>query len=442
MNPKNFILSFLSFWFFLFFLFPSASFVLAQEEEPLSFDDVLAKVQEKISQIIAEVIDIKNSLAQITATSYYKLKYDIYGPGKLTFDPPGTSCGRSCRKYNRFTVVNITATPASGYYLEKWGGACSGVSGDTCQVTMYRDLTVKAYFKRVVPRYELIVSVFGRGKVTGPGIDCGNDCTETYDEGRSVYLEAVPDYGEQFLGWSGDCYGTSRRCKVSMYSNKNVSASFSGESPPPPPPPGGSRPPVILNFKASPSSVSTGQCTLLSWKVLDARNCSGSITGLGTLPGMGAIQPKKEIWEGGVFVCPSVDYNSTLTCSNEIGSVSESISVDVDDVAELVVNIPPKPFECKEALASMDTPTGNVVFSVSPHLWKPEKMDVRVQDLYGGIVFEKSRISGNIFVWDGKGNKGRYKNKQVANGVYFLSTTITAKGKTVGCPLTKFYYLK
>jgi hypothetical protein len=46
----------------------------------------------------------------------------------------------------------------------------------------------------------------GTGTVTSdpPGIDCGSDCSEVYDEGTEVELTAVADSGSIFAGWSGD----------------------------------------------------------------------------------------------------------------------------------------------------------------------------------------------------------------------------------------------
>jgi Tol biopolymer transport system component/subtilisin-like proprotein convertase family protein len=44
----------------------------------------------------------------------------------------------------------------------------------------------------------------GGGTVTGPGIDCGGDCTEGYPLDTPVTLSAAPDDGSRFTGFSGD----------------------------------------------------------------------------------------------------------------------------------------------------------------------------------------------------------------------------------------------
>ncbi|HEY5708394.1 MAG TPA: hypothetical protein VIS51_03275 [Solirubrobacterales bacterium] len=67
----------------------------------------------------------------------------------------------------------------------------------------------------------------GTGKVTGPGIDCGSDCSELYEEGTKVTLEAKEDGGSTFAGWSGSgCSGTGK-CEVTMSAAKEVTAEFS-----------------------------------------------------------------------------------------------------------------------------------------------------------------------------------------------------------------------
>ena len=82
------------------------------------------------------------------------------------------------------------------------------------------------------PKYTLNVSKIGEGKILGPGIDCGIDCTETYDQGTFVSLQPIPNSGWRFVGWSGDCSGTGP-CNLTMDNNKNVTAQFQLENRPP-----------------------------------------------------------------------------------------------------------------------------------------------------------------------------------------------------------------
>ncbi len=63
----------------------------------------------------------------------------------------------------------------------------------------------------------------GSGTVTGDGIDCGADCSESYDEGTVVELTAIPSIGSIFAGWSGDCDSTGQ---VTIDGGKTCTATF------------------------------------------------------------------------------------------------------------------------------------------------------------------------------------------------------------------------
>ncbi|MGQ9802085.1 MAG: DUF7948 domain-containing protein [Candidatus Saccharicenans sp.] len=81
-----------------------------------------------------------------------------------------------------------------------------------------------------VGSYQLTVSRSGEGSgsVTSidGGIDCGSDCSETYDEGYIVTLEAKPAENSVFGGWSGDVTSPDNPIYFQMDSNKNITASF------------------------------------------------------------------------------------------------------------------------------------------------------------------------------------------------------------------------
>ena len=58
-----------------------------------------------------------------------------------------------------------------------------------------------------------------------PGINCGLDCNELFDEDMAVTLNVTADSGYQFDGWSGDCIGIAS-CDLTMDEAKNVTATF------------------------------------------------------------------------------------------------------------------------------------------------------------------------------------------------------------------------
>ena len=151
----------------------------------------------------------------------------------LTVTPPtngtiagtGIACGTGgtdCTEtYDTGTVVPLTATPSTGYALGGWTGACTGTGA--CSVTMTAARTVGATF--TIDRYTLTVTPPTNGTITGSGIACGADCTETYDSGTVVALTATPSTGYTFGGWTGACTGTGA-CSVTMTQARNVGATF------------------------------------------------------------------------------------------------------------------------------------------------------------------------------------------------------------------------
>jgi hypothetical protein len=66
----------------------------------------------------------------------------------------------------------------------------------------------------------------GTGTVTAGGISCGADCSEDYDEGTQVQLQAQADGGSTFFEWSGCDTANGASCTVSMYSGRMVTAKF------------------------------------------------------------------------------------------------------------------------------------------------------------------------------------------------------------------------
>lgn len=71
------------------------------------------------------------------------------------------------------------------------------------------------------------------GSITGPGISCGSDCTESYTENTEISLSAVADWGSRFAGWSGACPG-DEACILNMTEDKPVTATFDIRLPPAP----------------------------------------------------------------------------------------------------------------------------------------------------------------------------------------------------------------
>jgi hypothetical protein len=67
----------------------------------------------------------------------------------------------------------------------------------------------------------------GIGTVTGTpgGIDCGESCSATYDDGTMVTLTATPQSGSYLASWSKPC-GKSTTCTITMENSTEVTATF------------------------------------------------------------------------------------------------------------------------------------------------------------------------------------------------------------------------
>ena len=67
----------------------------------------------------------------------------------------------------------------------------------------------------------------GSGKVTGTGIDCPGDCTESFStSGASIQLTATPSEGYRSVNWTGDISQVENPVTVNMDSHKNVTANY------------------------------------------------------------------------------------------------------------------------------------------------------------------------------------------------------------------------
>ena len=66
----------------------------------------------------------------------------------------------------------------------------------------------------------------GRIRSTDGLINCGTDCSQSYDAGTVVTLTRRATRGSTFAGWSGACSGTASTCTVTMTASKAVTATF------------------------------------------------------------------------------------------------------------------------------------------------------------------------------------------------------------------------
>ena len=171
---------------------------------------------------------------------YYTLTTNNSGNGTITSEPGGINCGSACTsEYASGTTVGLVAKPDSGFVFRGWSGACQG--NDSCTVTMDTAKTVNANFSVLYTnilrvryfgkgRIKSIIALFaGNGIATNTGIDCGDICVEEYASPTTVTLDAIPEDGYTFAGWSGACAG-SGQCTVNVSGEEEVEARFNATS--------------------------------------------------------------------------------------------------------------------------------------------------------------------------------------------------------------------
>ena len=124
----------------------------------------------------------------------------------------------------------------SGLTLDSATGAIAGLPGAagtfgfTVQVADSQEGLARQPLSITVSELNFLtvtVTSVGGGTVTSSpgGIDCGSDCSETYQAGQVVTLTANPAAGASFGGWGGDCSGTDP-CVLTMTEPRSVTARF------------------------------------------------------------------------------------------------------------------------------------------------------------------------------------------------------------------------
>jgi YVTN family beta-propeller protein/YD repeat-containing protein len=146
------------------------------------------------------------------------------GSGTVSSNPEGINCGSDCSEnYDATTSVTLTAAPAGESKFVAWTGDADCTDGT---VTMDANKTCSAQFS---PLFTLTIQKNGTGSgtvisVNYGGISCGNDCSEGYDENVLIELDATPDAGSTFAGWSGNPDCSDRL--VTMDVSKTCKATF------------------------------------------------------------------------------------------------------------------------------------------------------------------------------------------------------------------------
>ncbi len=118
--------------------------------------------------------------------------------------------------YDSAAVVQLTATPATGYQFLGWSGDLSG-SANPVTVIMNANKTITANF--AMKAFTLTVNAANGTVAKNPNL-------AAYDSNSTVQLTAIPTTGYHFTSWSGDLTGSTNPATVTMDANKNITANF------------------------------------------------------------------------------------------------------------------------------------------------------------------------------------------------------------------------
>ncbi|MCC5913149.1 MAG: Ig-like domain-containing protein [Balneolaceae bacterium] len=143
--------------------------------------------------------------------------------------------------------LDLTATASDEYLFDSWSGDHEG-SQNPLRLSVNRDFVITAHFVRV--GFPLTLDVTGNGKVVEEVVRDSTSAPNTTangDEPVRVKLEAIPDEGWVFTGWSGDHEGNENPMIISRDRAKSIVATFEESAP------------SIFEIVQQPSSTPAGQ---------------------------------------------------------------------------------------------------------------------------------------------------------------------------------------
>ncbi len=221
--------------------------------------------------------------------------------------------------------------------LQQWAGPV--YAEDTTAAVGSPEISTTEQCLYQPAQYSLAVSIDPEegGTVTGPGINCPEDCSESYAEGTEVTLTATADESYQFAGWNGDCAacGNDPQCTITMDADKTCTAEFE---------PIPNESPVIDSFTAEPTS---GDAPLEVTFTCEAHDNDGQVveycfdfdgdgeidqcddstnTATHTYNNPGTYQP----------TCTVIDDNEAQTTSEAVSVTVETPAPSWQDITELL----------------------------------------------------------------------------------------------------------
>ena len=154
----------------------------------------------------------RNVVANFTTAATCTIAYTIIGSGTVT-PAAGT--------YNCGTVLQLSATPGSGYTFTSYSGGFSSTDNPAF-FTINANSNVTVEFDPI-PMCTLNVSTVGQGTVT--------PASGSYACGAVLSLQATAASGYGFSGYTGDLASTANPATLTLNQNTNIVANFTQGTP-------------------------------------------------------------------------------------------------------------------------------------------------------------------------------------------------------------------
>lgn len=206
----------------------------------------------------SEIVMTGNRSVRAFFVKILKVTLTISMPTGGSVESEGIACPVYCGKdYVLDAVVKLTATPQAGYRFDRWEGDATGTN-NPLTIIMNSNKTVTPVFVPEIRQATLTISIqpSGSGTVTGTGINCPPDCSETINIGSSVQLTAVPSLDYQFNYWKNTTVDFVNPKLVDIRTDQEIQAVFARKDNQPP------NKPVVVR-PANESIFQTGPVTLL-----------------------------------------------------------------------------------------------------------------------------------------------------------------------------------
>ncbi len=95
------------------------------------------------------VVEPGRTVSALFAPATYRLAVGVSGRGSVRSSRPGIACPPRCSSLvSSYEPIRLTPTPARGWRLKQWSGACRGKGAGACSVPMTSATTIRAVFAR------------------------------------------------------------------------------------------------------------------------------------------------------------------------------------------------------------------------------------------------------------------------------------------------------